>query len=750
MRAKVTTYDNPTVGSGAVVNEVELGYYDLALPAAEYQEHGSAVNTSTSPSVGYTYSGGSNNTNRPLTLVYPDGRELGFSYGSSGSPGDALSRVAALVDDDGSTHLADYSYLGGGLPSPANGRGAGGEGVVVELDYPEPDLRYTLVGTAGGDDPDTGDIYRGLDRFGRVKDSLWYDYGSSADADRIKYGYDRMGSRVWRENTVDSNSNYDEFYLYDNVDRLKQMGRGTLNAQRDAIASLKFAQCWTLDATGNWAGFREDSDGDGDWDLDQARTHNAVNEITDIDESSGPSWITPLYNRAGNMTRVPKPSDPTDYYTCTYDAWNRLVRVTDGEDTVAEYAYDGLKRRVIKKSYTGGEVDQTRHFYYSDRWQVLEERLEVDSELSATPDRQFIWGVRYIDDLLLRDRDSDASSETSTFGKSGSGLDERLYALQDANWNVTAISDETGAIQERFAYTAYGTPGFLTSSFASQSTSAHGFETLYAGYRWDARAGEYHVRYRNLLPHLGIWERRDPVPYTEELNEYRYAANRPVIAIDPMGQFFICGGLAATATLYLPFFGPAAPALGIGITVAVAGYHCIGWTKQLGLYCGPCVVASVTGLLGPIGGFVSVGAGLSVILNFWSGVNKPAQGLGLAIGAAGGVQLAGIPITGEINISMDVQSKDVTITLPDMGPGVGFYTALTISGACTACRVPGEPPIPVKLNMCYTKIKQAVVAVMKFLHGKQVQVGPPQTLTYELGEPCDAGDVPSSAILLGD
>ncbi|HUS59679.1 MAG TPA: hypothetical protein VM141_13620, partial [Planctomycetota bacterium] len=38
LRAKATTYDNPTVGSGDVVNEVELGYNDLvATSAARYR-----------------------------------------------------------------------------------------------------------------------------------------------------------------------------------------------------------------------------------------------------------------------------------------------------------------------------------------------------------------------------------------------------------------------------------------------------------------------------------------------------------------------------------------------------------------------------------------------------------------------------------------------------------------------------------------------------------------------------------------
>jgi len=45
----------------------------------------------------------------------------------------------------------------------------------------------------------------------------------------------------------------------------------------------------------------------------------------------------------------------------------------------------------------------TRHYYYSKRWQILEERVGA----STTPDRQFIRNVRYIDDLVLRDKGSE-------------------------------------------------------------------------------------------------------------------------------------------------------------------------------------------------------------------------------------------------------------------------------------------------------------------------------------------------------
>jgi len=34
-------------------------------------------------------------------------------------------------------------------------------------------VQYTLIGIQSGNDPATGDIYRGLDQFGRVKDLIW-------------------------------------------------------------------------------------------------------------------------------------------------------------------------------------------------------------------------------------------------------------------------------------------------------------------------------------------------------------------------------------------------------------------------------------------------------------------------------------------------------------------------------------------------------------------------------------------------
>jgi len=54
---------------------------------------------------------------------------------------------------------------------------------------------------------------------------------------------------------------------------------------------------------GNWSTFQEDSDGDTSLDLDQDRTHNDANEVTEIDASS----THVAHDAAGNMTKVPVP-----------------------------------------------------------------------------------------------------------------------------------------------------------------------------------------------------------------------------------------------------------------------------------------------------------------------------------------------------------------------------------------------------------------------------------------------------------
>ena len=170
-----------------------------------------------------------------------------------------------------------------------------------------------------------------------------------------------------------------------------------------------------------------------------------VNETTSVSDSSALVG----YDPTGNMNTTPQPADWSSAYQLTWDAWNRPVLAMDGETMVGVYAYDGLNRRVIKVTSS-----ETRHYYYSIRWQVLEERVDTGS----AADRQFIWGLQSVDDLVLRD----------TFGDSA----QRFYALGDS-MSVTAITDTSGSVQER-GHHAFGNTNVMDAGFILRMVLPYG------------------------------------------------------------------------------------------------------------------------------------------------------------------------------------------------------------------------------------------------------------------------------------
>ena len=431
----VTSYSSPVVGQGTVVNDVQRVYNPFEQPVTEYQEHNGAVNPSTSVSVGYQYADGSDNTIRQTGLLYPNGRLITLGYGAAGGIDDALSRVASLIDSDG-THLVDYTRIGAET--------------LVQAASPQPQLAWSLINGSGADP------YTGLDQFDRVVDNRWYSTASGTDLDRIQHGYDRASNRLWRKNTVAEAAGVflDELYAYDGLYRLARLDRGQLNSTNTGIVSgtEDFAQAWGIDATGNWSFFNE-ADTGGSWTLQQTRTSNSVNEITGI---TGGGWVVPSYDAAGNTVTMPQPTAPSAADNATFDAWNRLVLISSGGSSIQHNTYDGDNRRVTKLA-----SGTTWHYYFSSEWQSLEERLGS----LTSPDRQFVWDLRYIDNLVLRD--------CSDFNPS------RLYAFQDPNSNVTAVCTPSGTVSERYAYSAYGQPAFLSAAFVPVGASAYTWETLF-------------------------------------------------------------------------------------------------------------------------------------------------------------------------------------------------------------------------------------------------------------------------------
>jgi RHS repeat-associated protein len=518
-----TAYDNATPGSGNVVNDVQLVYNSFGQLVADYQSHGGPVNLGSTPAVQYGYADGNANTIRQTITIYPNGRVLTYDYGAPGGMNDVLSRTNSLIDNDGATHLADYAYLG--------------TRDVIQVTAPQPALTYTLIGVASGNDPVTGDIYQGLDLFGRVKDLIWTggetgrssssssssSGGSAAILVRIQHSYDQTGNRLWRLDAVDPTESHDELYTYDGLYRLKNVTRGNLTSDRTSVSPKTFAQCWSLDSTANWQIFREDINGDGIWDLAQTRSANTANEITTVASIAGPSWATPAYDSAGNMTSIPQPGTPSQAYKAIFDAWNRVLRLSVNGAAIAAYQYDALHRRAVQQTFNNGILTETRHVYLSERWQSVEERIGT----ASTAERHSVFGLRSTQDIVIRDRDT----------SNGGVLTERLYALQDDSWSVAALCDGHGLIQERFYYDAYGTVAVLTPSFAPRQASLVDWRTLFCGCYWDSTTSLYYMQYRYYNPLIGTFTSRDPAFVSAGYgdNVYAYVNGNPTNVIDPTG-----------------------------------------------------------------------------------------------------------------------------------------------------------------------------------------------------------------------
>ena len=79
----LSSYDNASVTSGTIVNQVRFAYNAFSQLLSDSQSHGGPVVASTTAQVSLTYADGSGNTIRPTGLMYPDGRVVSYDYGTT-------------------------------------------------------------------------------------------------------------------------------------------------------------------------------------------------------------------------------------------------------------------------------------------------------------------------------------------------------------------------------------------------------------------------------------------------------------------------------------------------------------------------------------------------------------------------------------------------------------------------------------------------------------------------------------------
>jgi RHS repeat-associated protein len=135
----------------------------------------------------------------------------------------------------------------------------------------------------------------------------------------------------------------------------------------------------------------------------------------------------------------------------------------------------------------------------------------------------------YIDSPVCRFRDANSSTGDGT-------LEETIYYLNDANFNIVALVNTSGAVIERYAYSTYGEVKVLDENYDIDSDGVSDVENelLFQGLRRDSLTGLIDNRLRIWIPPLGRFGQRDPLGYPDGMNAY---AGYHVMwgGVDPLG-----------------------------------------------------------------------------------------------------------------------------------------------------------------------------------------------------------------------
>jgi RHS repeat-associated protein len=279
---------------------------------------------------------------------------------------------------------------------------------------------------------------------------------------------------------------------YDDEDRLTSWDRtdNTLD------------QAWNLSPVGDWNSITQNS-------TVQNRTHGPVHELL---TAAGESLT---YDAEGNMTLIPlalrSGSNPL---TMSWDFNNKLRGADTDDDGIEDvfYIWDALGRRV------GRTANSATTIYFQDGQQTL---ADYASGASASSPTYIYLFASYIDEVVLR--------------SGGSGL---VYYHRNQQYSITALTDASGTIVERYAYTAYGTPTITDASGTTRTTTAVENRYSYTGREWDETLSLYHYRARMYDSLAGRFCSRDPIGYLD--GESLYRINISLSEFDPLGLF--CNG----------------------------------------------------------------------------------------------------------------------------------------------------------------------------------------------------------------
>src|SRR4030095_5951370 len=194
--------------------------------------------------------------------------------------------------------------------------------------------------------------------------------------------------------------------------------KGDLNSSGEMVTPST-TQEYILDGLGNWKTHKKDA----------ATYSQTINSLNQYEVFNGPAGTRTIqYDFTGNLINEIASTTQQQY---TYDFLNRLTICVNYASNTTTYRYDALGRRVAKDS----QGSQHTHYVYDG------DRLIQERDGSNALVMSYVYGLGS-DEVLTRRWLSPAGPFNHFYHTNALG-------------SVTALTDSSGSVVERYKYDAY-------------------------------------------------------------------------------------------------------------------------------------------------------------------------------------------------------------------------------------------------------------------------------------------------------
>ena len=446
---------------------------------------------------GYTY----DNLQRLTTKNYPDSTSESYTYDSRNNiltatnatisyafTYDGANRIKTATDNRG--YAINYDYDGNGNRTKLTLQPGSADERINNYSYDDGSRPATMTTPAGiftlGYDlnnhrtslayPNRITATYSYDDSGRVT-SLAHTSSDNSIVTNSDYTVDSVGNRTAKSGAGN------ETYAYDGIYRILQSvtPRGTEN--------------FTYDMVGNRL--------TGPGPRDTGYQHDAANRM-----SQGRQYSYTYDNNGNQITRTT--GNPVKNWMLTWDYENRLTRMERtkaAEKRTVTFKYDPFGRRIEKKLVTiiDGVTKMTTTTYVYDNEDIA---LEITNNGTTTTTNRYIHGPG-IDEPLALERNG-----------------QFYFYHQDGLGSITAITDSSRNIVQRYTYESFGNP---------RSTTSFQNSYQYTSREYDKETGLHYYRARYYDPAEGRFISKDPIGFDGGINIYTYTFNNPIRYTDPFG-----------------------------------------------------------------------------------------------------------------------------------------------------------------------------------------------------------------------